>query len=173
MRFLFNDPYALRHAVEELAGQGSGVRRERDQPIPVDVYQDGNNVIIEGALPGARLEDLELSCEDGLMTVRGKVTAVDRDFAVQEIPRGGFSRTLALPIECAVEEASASFENGIVRIVLPRQRQRATHKIQVEMGKSDDSSRIVMEKPQVVDAVKGQDYREVDAKTNRRKGRPK
>lgn len=42
MRFVFNDPYALRNAVEQLAGQQPiGTRRERDLPIPVDVYQQG------------------------------------------------------------------------------------------------------------------------------------
>lgn len=129
--------------------------------------------MIEGALPGARLEDLELSCEEGLLTVKGEVSTADRDYAVQEIPRGTFSRTLALPTECDVADARATFENGIVRIVLPRARQRVAHTIKVEVGKSDDSSRIVMHKPDVVEAVKGEGYREVDTKTSRRKGRPK
>src|SRR5438067_575877 len=121
MRFLYNDPYALRSAVEQLASQGGGGQapQERDQPIPVDVYRQGNDILIEGALPGARLEDLELNCEDGLLTIRGTIAAADRDFAVQEIPRGAFSRTLALPGECDVDQASASFDNGIVRIIIP------------------------------------------------------
>jgi HSP20 family protein len=174
MRFVYNDPYSLRNAVEQLAGQQPvATRRERDLPIPVDVYQQGNEIIIEGALPGAKLTDLKLSCEDGLLTVRGEVAPVDRDFAVQEIPRGTFSRTLALPAECNIDDAHASFENGIVRIVLPRHRQRVAHTIKVEVGKSDDSSRIVMEKPQVVEAVKGEGYHEVDSKTHKRKSRSK
>jgi len=45
--------------------------------------------------------------------------------------------------------------------------------IKVEIGKADDRSRIVMKKPEVVDAVKGQGYREVDSKLNRRKPRTK
>jgi hypothetical protein len=136
MRFVYNDPYALRNAIEQLAGrQPIGTRRERDLPIPVDVYHQDNEIVIEGALPGARLQDLELSCEKGLLTVLGAISAVDHDFAVQEIPRGTFSRTL--------------------------------------VGKTDNSSRIVMEKPPVADAVKGQGYRELETRTNRRKGRSK
>src|SRR3989442_12990425 len=114
-------------------------RRERDLPIPVDVYQQGNEIVIEGALPGAELKDLELTCEAGLLTLRGSIAPVDRDFAVQEIGRGTFSRTLALTIK-------------------------------VESGKSDTTSRIEMDKPEVLDAVKGQRYREVGVKSNRRKG---
>ncbi|MDQ6712457.1 MAG: Hsp20/alpha crystallin family protein [Candidatus Dormibacteraeota bacterium] len=174
MRFVYNDPYALRGAVEQLAGQHpTGTRRERDIPIPVDIYQEGNEIVIEGALAGAELKDLELTCEAGLLTVWGSVAPVDRDFAVQEIPRGTFSRTLALPAECELDNAKASFENGIIRIVLPRPRERVAHTIKVESGKSDASSRIVMEKPEVLDAVKGQGYREVGVKSNRRKARSK
>ena len=174
MRFVYNDPYALRNAVEQLAGQQPiGSRPERDLPIPVDVYQLDNEIVIEGALPGARLEDLELTCEEGLLTVRGHVSPIDPDFAVQEIPRGAFSRTLALPGECDIAQARASFDNGIVRIVIPRQRQRTAHTIKVEVAESQDSSRIVMEKPDVIDALKGQDYTDVQNKNEKRKGRPK
>lgn len=173
MRFLYNDPYALRFAVEQLANQGGQPPAARDQPIPVDVYRQGSDIVIEGALPGARLEDLELSSEDGLLTVRGSIAPADRDFAVQEIPRGGFSRTLALPSECDIDQAKASFENGIVRITIPRQQQRTAHTIKVEVAASDQSSRIVMEKPEVIDAVKGEGYTDVQNKPDKRKGRPK
>jgi len=174
MRFLYSDPYSLRTAMDQLANQQPvATRRERDQPIPVDVYQEGSNVVIEGALPGARLEDLELSCEDGLLTIRGTVSAIDRDFAVQDIPRGSFSRTLALPSDCDVAGAKASFDGGIVRIVLPRQRQQTSHTIKVEVAKADESSRIVMAKPEVIDAVKGKGYREVQSKNNKPRGRAK
>jgi HSP20 family protein len=174
MRFLYNDPYSLRRAVEQLAAEAPmGTPRQPDQPIPVDVYQDGGNVVIEGALPGARLEDLELSCDDGLLTVRGTVSAVDRDYAVQEIPRGAFSRTLALPSDCDVAAAKASFDGGILRIVLPRPRQQTTHSIKVEVAKADESSRIVMEKPEVIDAVKGKGYRDVQSKNHKPRGRAK
>ena len=174
MRFVYNDPYALRGAVERLAGeQPIATRRERDLPIPVDVYQEGNDIVIEGALPGAELKDLELTCEAGLLTIRGSVPPVDRDFAVQEIARGTFSRTLALPAECEIEGAKASFENGIIRVVVPRPRQRVAHTIKVQGGKPDAPAPIVLEKPEVLDAVKGKGYREIGVKANQRKGRSK
>ena len=171
MRFVYNDPYALRSAMQRLAGSEPVATREGDLPIPVDVYQQENEIVIEGALPGARLEDLELSCEDGLLTIRGEIAAVDRDFAIQEIPRGTLSRTLALPAECQVENAKASFENGILRIVVPRSHQRVAHRIKVDVARGDERSRTAKAKPEVLETVKGQGYREVEVKGNRRKGR--
>jgi len=41
MRFVFNDPYTLRGAVHDMAGPQPVATRERDLPIPVDVYQLG------------------------------------------------------------------------------------------------------------------------------------
>jgi HSP20 family protein len=174
MRFVYNDPYSLRNAVEQLVGQQAATRRE-DLPIPVDVYQEGNEIVIEGAIPGAISASLELTCADGLLTVRGEVAAADRDFAVREIPRGTFSRTLALPGECDVQQARAAFENGIVRIVVPRQKPRVAHTIQVEVPKDNrDTARIVMERPsEVVEAVKGEGYRDVVTKPVRPKRRSK
>jgi HSP20 family protein len=175
MRFVYNDPHLLRNAVEQLVGQQVASRRE-DLPIPVDVYQQGNEIVIEGAIPGANSASLELTCEDGLLTVRGEVAAAEGEFAVQEIPRGTFSRTLALPGECDVQQARAAFENGIVRIVVPRQKPRVAHTIHVEVPKDNrDSARIVMERPagDVVDAVKGEGYRDVVSKPSRPRRRSK
>jgi HSP20 family protein len=176
MRYFYTDPYALRQAAEQLASQVPASAQARDQPIPVDVFAEGNDIVIEGALPGARPDDLELSCEEGLLTVRGTIAHTERDFAVQEIPRGTFSRTLALPNECDASQAKASFADGIVRIVVPRRRQRTAHTIKVETAPADESSRIVMEKPEVIDSVKGQGYNDVsntEGKNNKRKPRPK
>lgn len=153
--------------------------QDRDQPIPVDVYRQGTDIVIEGALPGARLEDLELTSEEGLLVVRAVIAPViDRDYAVQEIPRGEFSRTLALPTDCDPSRAKASFADGIIRIVIPRTVQPPVHTIKVEMAGTDDGSRIVLEKPEVIDSVKGEGYRELQsnegkplpAKAGRRKG---
>lgn len=97
-----------------------------------------------------------------------------RDYAVQEIPRGSFSRTLALPTECQVHDARASFQDGILKIVLPKSKATVAHTIRIETPtQAPESSRIVMEKNDgdIVDAVKGEDYREVDSKSPRRRGR--
>jgi HSP20 family protein len=173
MRFVYNDPYSLRGAVHETAGSQPVATRERDLPIPVDVYQLEKAIVIEGAIPGARLEDLDLSFEDGLLTLQGEVTPVDRDFAVQEIPRGRFSRTLALPVECEIDQATASFDNGVVRITIPRRRPRVAQTIKVQAARGGERSQAAKGKPEVIEAVKGRGYREVALKSNQRKGRKK
>ncbi len=53
MRFVYNEPYAPRSTMQELAGsQPVATRSERDLPIAVDVYQQENEIVIEAAMPG-------------------------------------------------------------------------------------------------------------------------
>jgi len=144
MRFVFNDPYTLRGAVHEMAGSQPVATRERDLPIPVDVYQLDKEIVIEGAIPGARLEDLDLSCQDGLLTLEGEI-----------------------------DRATASFESGVVRITIPRRRQRVAQTIKVRVANGGETLPGVTSKPEVIEAVKGPGYREVAVKSNRRKGRRK
>jgi hypothetical protein len=75
---------------------------------------------------------------------------------------------LVLPAECAVDGAIASFENGIIRITIPRRRQRAAQTVNVQVG-SGEPSGSTKEKPDVIEAVKGRGYREVVLKSGRRK----
>ena len=72
-----------------------------------------NQVIIEGALPGARLEDLELSCEEGLLTVRGTVAPVERDFAVAPAADGVIDAAFAF--DGAVGDEIAEAEDSRAR----------------------------------------------------------
>jgi len=97
-----------------------------------------------------------------------------RNYAVRERPVGGLSRDLALPTECNVAEARASLQDGVLRVTLPMPKPKTSHSIKVEIA-SDASqpSRIVMESPRIVDAVKGKDYREVDPGSRPRGKRPK
>src|SRR5437870_5184961 len=111
-RFYFLDPLALSGALEQT--QREPARRRADQvdqrdPIAVDVYRDGDSIVIEGALPGARLEDIEVNCQAGLLTILASIPEEEREYAVREMPKGALSRSLALPPEANAEAATASF----------------------------------------------------------------
>jgi hypothetical protein len=74
-----------------------------------------------------------------------------------------------------VNDAKASYENGILRIKLPQSSLSTRRTIKVEVGDdAGDSSRIVMEQnPQgeTIDAVKGEGYQEVETKSPKKRSR--
>lgn len=174
IRFRYPSAGPLRDALEQWLEPPAATTHEGDTPIPVDVYRDGSEIVVEAALPGVKLDDIELSCEEGLLMIRAHVSETPRNYAVRERPTGGMSRALALPVECNVAEARASLQDGVLRVTLPMPKPKASHSIKVEIAsEANQPSRIVMESPRVVDAVKGKDYREVNPRTRPRGRRGK
>jgi HSP20 family molecular chaperone IbpA len=77
-----------------------GAEQARWEP-PVDVFADGDEILVEVALPGVPSERIELVCAPGELVVRGERRLSRRlaSAAIQrlEIPHGRFERRLALP----------------------------------------------------------------------------
>ena len=75
-------------------------------------------MIVEAALPGMKPDDVEISVEDGTLTITGRTaderTAEDGSYLVQEIRRGSFSRSVTLPNGLEPDKAVATFENGVL-----------------------------------------------------------
>ncbi|MFM2105715.1 MAG: hypothetical protein RL338_747 [Chloroflexota bacterium] len=114
---LFEDSY-VRPTRSILAGLG-GV-------LPLDIRHDRDSVLVEAALPGVKPDDVELTIEQGTLTIRAR-TAEERreageegEYLVQEIRRGEMSRTVTLPEGLEAEKAEATFEDGLLRIRIPR-----------------------------------------------------
>lgn len=144
IRFRYPSADALRDALEQLLEQPVATAGDPDTPIPVDVYREGSEIVVEAALPGVRLSDIQLSGEAGLLPSHAQI------------------RILKLPDECDVEAACPSPGDGVLRITLTRPKATVSHAIKVEI-EADKPSTIVMGKtPQVVNAVKGKDYRDIE-----------
>lgn len=121
------DEVARRFAALDLeARQLPGVA-ERIPPFsftpPIDVIEDGEEWVIELAVPGVDADDVDVEIEEGLLVVRGVrdggKTANGRVFLHGEIPRGPFKRVLAVPGD--VEgEPRVDGELGLVRVRLSK-----------------------------------------------------
>jgi len=99
-----------------------GVARASWEP-PVDVFADGEEILVEVALPGVPSDRIELFCAPGELVVRGERRLPRRlaSAAIQllEIPHGRFERRLALPVghwQLAGQELS----NGCLQLLLVR-----------------------------------------------------
>ncbi len=90
----------------------------------IDMTENENESIVIAELPGVKKEDISLTVEDGLLTLKGerKSTAPSDVTKVlhREIEYEPFSRTIRLPHEVDVNGISAALENGILKIVLPK-----------------------------------------------------
>ncbi|MER3444938.1 MAG: heat-shock protein Hsp20 [Meiothermus sp.] len=91
---------------------------------PVDLYETGDSVVLEMAVPGIRKEDLDISIEGNLLTIRGRYPEIsdgeERRYWVQGMPHGAFSRSVSLPASVEVDEVKATVKDGLLTLTLPK-----------------------------------------------------
>jgi HSP20 family protein len=89
-----------------------------------DVFEDKEAVKIVAELPGVKPEDVKLSLENNLLTIRGekKQEAEERSERIHRYERsyGTFERAFVLPSTVDGDKISARYQNGILTIVVPK-----------------------------------------------------
>jgi HSP20 family protein len=118
---------ALDHLINEPRAQRGPV------PMALNAFEDGDALVVEASMPGVRPEDVELSCVDQVLTIRGRAHVARREYLHQELQDVEFLRRLTLPADCRFEQAQASAEHGLVAIRIPKERPRAPEKIRIQV----------------------------------------
>lgn len=114
-----------------------GRPRAAEPSLLVDLYETADDLVVIALVPGASVNDLEVTATGQTVTIRGTIpSAADRAEADQwnwylhEIPHGAFTRTLDFPVEVDPENARAVFQDGLLRLAFPKveiaHRQRLT-----------------------------------------------
>jgi HSP20 family protein len=88
----------------------------------LDVSQNDKQIEVTAELPGVKEEDIDLSIEDGVLTLSGekKSERKDEERGYSERSYGRFERRLALPSNIDEERCSAEFRDGVLRITIPK-----------------------------------------------------
>ena len=101
------------------------LKKAGDWGPPFDTAVTDSEYTLFGDLPGMAQKEIEIRVEDGLLTVRGERKPSAANDAVRsqrlERPRGRFSRSFRLPEDINEDKVKASYENGVLRLTLPRQ----------------------------------------------------
>ncbi len=92
--------------------------------LAVDVYQTDDTIVIQSTLAGVRVEDIDISVNNDMVTIRGirqhEQGVPPQNYLYQECYWGGFSRSIILPNDVKSEKVSATLKNGILTVVLPK-----------------------------------------------------
>ena len=90
----------------------------------VDVSESEREIQIVAELPGLKQEDVELNLDNDLLTLRGETSTSrdekDKQYHLSERSYGRFERSFRLPETVDREKISASFENGLLTVTLPK-----------------------------------------------------
>ena len=121
---------------QQLLGAGT---TNRPAVMPMDAWREGDRFVIEFDLPGVSQESIDLDVERNVLTVRAERVARNGDWEMlaSERPRGAFSRQLVLGDNLDLEKIEASYEGGVLRLLVPVAEKAKPRKIEISTGSSD------------------------------------
>jgi len=100
-----------------ISNEGYGV-------VNIDMIQTDDDIIIKASVPGVKPDNLSISVTGDTLTIRGEVKEdqeiKEGNYHIRELRMGSFARSVLLPGPVITEKAKAEFENGILRLTLPK-----------------------------------------------------
>jgi HSP20 family protein len=102
----------------------------------MDVVENEDNITVRVDLPGLTSDDVHVEMEDNVLTIRGEIgDTIEKEgerYHYRERYSGSFQRSLRLPNTIDANKVDASFDNGVLNIVLPKLPQAQPKKIDIK-----------------------------------------
>lgn len=118
---VLKDFFSPAYVVRPLHGDGL----PNPAQIRVDVHEDGNAYVVEAEVPGVRKEEIDVTIDGAVVTLKAEVKQQDRQTEGNRVLRteryyGAVARSFQLPQEVDAGKAEARYDNGILRLTLPK-----------------------------------------------------
>jgi HSP20 family protein len=130
---------------QDFAGDGQTVTAAAFAPA-VDVYENGEKVVLKLDVPGIKEEDLDIRVENQTLSVRGerKFEAEEKEENFHRIERryGSFFRSFSLPTTVDTENVEASYNAGVLKLELKKKASAQPRQIKVGVGSNSDTKTV-------------------------------
>jgi HSP20 family protein len=107
---------------------------------PVDVYEDEHNITLKIEVPGIDEKDIDVSIENNTLTVRGqrRLEKDEKEENFQRVERmyGGFTRSFTLPNTVDLEQVTAHYDKGVLKVRLAKRAEAKPKQIKVNVEKT-------------------------------------
>ena len=124
-----------------LQGQQQGSVTATAWAPALDISERKDAYLVTVELPGVEAEDLDITLEDGLLTIQGERhfahDSSEQHFHRVERRYGAFRRSITLPAHVMAEGIQASVENGVLQILVPKMEEATPKRIQVRPGRAE------------------------------------
>uniref|UniRef100_A0A7V6CEG7 Hsp20/alpha crystallin family protein n=1 Tax=Thermodesulfobacterium geofontis TaxID=1295609 RepID=A0A7V6CEG7_9BACT len=105
----------------------------------IDVSETDNEIIVKVDVPGVNPEDIEISLSDNVLVIKGEKKKEEEEkkenFYRMERYYGNFVRSIQLPCDIEEEKISATYKNGVLKVVLPKKPEEKKKVIKVSVEK--------------------------------------
>lgn len=127
---------------QDIAGDSNSVTTASFIPA-VDVFENGEKVVLKLDIPGMKEEDLDIRVENQTLTVRGerKFEKEEKEENFHRIERryGSFYRSFSLPTTVDTENVQANYEAGVLKLELKKKASAQPRQIKVGVGSVNDA----------------------------------
>jgi len=90
-------------------------------------------------VPGVKPEDIEVTIEDGILSIKGETTeeheVKEGEYLMRERRSGSFHRSVRLPDTVDADKAETGYANGVLTIKLPKVEAKKAKRLEVTVGK--------------------------------------
>ncbi|MDB5077359.1 MAG: Heat shock protein Hsp20 [Chloroflexi bacterium] len=103
----------------------------------VDVYDEGNELVVKAELPGVKKEDIDIALEEGNLVIRGQRSS-EREVRTEQYYRsersfGSFYRRIPVPEGVQPDQIKANFNDGVLEVRLPKPQESEAKRLKIEV----------------------------------------
>jgi HSP20 family protein len=118
---------------------GEGEVSTRTWAPPVDIYENGDNLVLKAELPGLSPEDVEISVVDNTLYLKGerKFEKEVKEQSYHRVERsyGAFTRTFSLPNSIDADKVAANYKDGVLTLTMPKKEEAKPKTIKINVTK--------------------------------------
>ena len=107
--------------------------------LAMDVIEKEDTFLVETAIPGIDPKDLDISVSENVLTIKGETKsdegADEQQYHIRERRYGNFCRSVSFPSQIDAEDVEASYENGILKLNIPKAEVAKPRKISIRSDK--------------------------------------
>jgi HSP20 family protein len=120
--------------------QGSGRATTTAWAPALDISERKDAYLVTVELPGVEADDLQITFEDGLLTIQGERhfahDSSEQQFHRVERRYGAFRRSITLPAHVLADGIEATADDGVLEILVPKMEEATPKRIQVRPGRT-------------------------------------
>jgi HSP20 family protein len=109
---------------------GSFAQAASSTRFPVELYEDNDNTYVRAELPGINRSDINVEMVEDYLTISGTRKSAEKENSQGE-QSFSFSRSVTIPEHVQADKVSASYENGVLTVTLPKREEAKPKKVQV------------------------------------------
>ncbi|MDX1414355.1 MAG: Hsp20/alpha crystallin family protein [Candidatus Promineifilaceae bacterium] len=106
--------------------------------LAVDVTEDEDGYMVKASVPGINPDDVEITFEDNVLTIKGEIVEEENseevNYHIRERRSGSFGRSIRFPVDVNAESVEATYTNGVLTLNVPKTEEVKPKRIEVRVA---------------------------------------